>query len=313
MGRRYLYIDKKQRIKIEGELPRRASRINEEFKKSNLEADFCYFDSIEIKLEAGMIEILANGRNIKDYSHILFGGHATKTQYEIKQFIVDYIEKTSSASRPLVQNAKAIKKVPYYNKLYMAKFFIENSIPHLKGYYSAGDLKFPLPIEYPVIVKSLDGINQIQLIGKRELIKKDIYKISSDEEWLDSRTIKARVANYFIQEFSDAGEDFRLFVSKGRFIGGWRRKASENSFLTVGKESTYSYYNQASTQLKQLVEDVANKFEADFIAVDIIFKDRKPYVLEISLNPGFHAYENKCGTGKPVNIASAIINSFCES
>ena len=64
--------------------------------------------------------------------------------------------------------------------------------------------------------------------------------------------------------------------------------------------------------MKNLAEDVAKKLEADFVAVDIINKDNKPYILEISLNPGFHAYENKCQNGEPANIAKAIIESFPE-
>ncbi|MCA9375340.1 hypothetical protein KC622_03350 [Candidatus Dojkabacteria bacterium] len=310
--KKYLYIDKKQRVPIDGKLPRRVTRILEEFQKASHQADFCYLDQIEINLNSGEIQILANGHDIKEYSHILLGGHVTTTQYELKQFMIDYTENLVCDSRPVVQNAKALKKLPYYNKLYMAKFFIDNSIPHMKGYYTGGNLHLPLAIDYPLIAKSYDGTNRIQQIGNKEVVKKDIYKITSDQEWSDDRLIKARIADYFIQEFSDAGEDFRLFVSKSQFIGGWKRKAATSEFLTVGKNSVYTYYNSPSQEMKNLAEDVAKKLEADFVAVDIINKDNKPYILEISLNPGFHAYENKCQNGEPANIAKAIIESFPE-
>jgi hypothetical protein len=40
-----------------------------------------------------------------------------------------------------------------------------------------------------------------------------------------------------------------------------------------------------------------------------MFIDDKPYLQEISLHPGFKAYENKT-PGKPINIAKTIIESF---
>ena len=40
-----------------------------------------------------------------------------------------------------------------------------------------------------------------------------------------------------------------------------------------------------------------------------MFIDEKPYLQEISLHPGFKAYETKA-IGEPINIAKAIIDSF---
>jgi hypothetical protein len=41
-----------------------------------------------------------------------------------------------------------------------------------------------------------------------------------------------------------------------------------------------------------------------------MFKNGKPYLQEISLHPGFKAYETKITDGEPVNIAEAIITAF---
>ncbi len=59
-----------------------------------------------------------------------------------------------------------------------------------------------------------------------------------------------------------------------------------------------------------MAEKVAKVFKADFIAVDFMSdKDGNMLLQEISLHPGFKAYENKI-EGEPVNIAKAIIEAF---
>ena len=46
------------------------------------------------------------------------------------------------------------------------------------------------------------------------------------------------------------------------------------------------------------------------MALDFMYKDDKPYILEFSMHPGFNAYETKCEDGEPIDVADAIIASF---
>jgi glutathione synthase/RimK-type ligase-like ATP-grasp enzyme len=99
----------------------------------------------------------------------------------------------------------------------------------------------------------------------------------------------------------------RLFVKQGKVIAGWKRHASQG-FMTVS-HGIYSMYNIPDQQEKILAENVARIFEADFIAVDIMDMRGEPLLQEISLHPGFKAYETKI-EGEPINIAEAIITAF---
>ena len=69
-------------------------------------------------------------------------------------------------------------------------------------------------------------------------------------------------------------------------------------------------YNNPEPEVVEIAERFANILEADFIAVDFMYKDGKPYVQEFSFHPGFKAYETKIEDGEPINVADAIITSL---
>jgi glutathione synthase/RimK-type ligase-like ATP-grasp enzyme len=64
--------------------------------------------------------------------------------------------------------------------------------------------------------------------------------------------------------------------------------------------------------MKEIAERFATVISADFMAVDFMYIDEKPYIQEISFHPGFKAYETKITEGKATNIAEAIITAFRE-
>jgi glutathione synthase/RimK-type ligase-like ATP-grasp enzyme len=313
---KYLIIDKRQRVKTENEFPYASLRIMEELKKKNLKFDFAYLDQIEILIKGSKLQILVNGVDPSTYSHIIFRGHslAENKQHETKSIISDYIEqknKTSGAKITKVQNSEAIKTLPYYNKIWMAWMCAKNSIPFFDSYYRLDggySMKRDFLKNYPLIIKGYSGENDMRKINGEEKIKKNVYKLenSSDlkQEYLEEKDLR----NFFIQEFSDEGEDMRIFVSKHKIIGGWRRKAKKG-FMTVS-QGEYIMYNNPSPEVAELAIKTSKAFKADFIATDFMFKNGKPYLQEISFHPGFKAYEKKAKGDKPANIAKAIIESF---
>ena len=78
--------------------------------------------------------------------------------------------------------------------------------------------------------------------------------------------------------------------------------------MTV-KKGEYEMYNEPDQEIVDIAERFATILSADFMAVDFMYIDDKPYVQEISFHPGFKAYETKI-EGKSVNIAEAIITAF---
>jgi glutathione synthase/RimK-type ligase-like ATP-grasp enzyme len=161
--------------------------------------------------------------------------------------------------------------------------------------------------EYPLIIKEYAGVNRTEKIDGKLKIKKNVYKLDDPGSFNQEHLKDQNLSNFFIQEFSPTAKDMRIFVQNGKVVAGWIRQAKDG-FMTVS-HGEYSMYNKPDREIKKIAEKVAKKLKANFIAVDLMFIDDKPYLQEISLHPGFKAYENKT-PGKPINIAKTIIESF---
>lgn len=308
---KYLIIDKRQRVSVDtmGEFPTADVRIMEELDKKGTPHDFAYTDTLEFAFINGETIILSNGKDLKEYTHIILRGHRLDKQrsYETKRYIVDYADQNGIK----VLNSKAIKFFPYYNKIAMAMICSQYNIPYFNTYYRIDgnyNEKRNFLNEYPLICKEYAGANRLQVIDGKEKIKKNVYKIDNEEGYKQEFLKEKNLSNFFIQEFSPAGMDMRIFVKRGKVIAGWKRYAKDG-FKTVSK-GKYEMYNKPDKEIKKMAEKVAKVFKADFIAVDFM-EDKNGNILlqEISLHPGFKAYETKI-KGNPINIAEAIITSF---
>lgn len=309
MSHHYLYIEKRQRVKkTDSPYSRRATRIADELEAMGLNYKIAHFDEIEVDFKNDKITVLADGEDITRFSHIIFGGHSGYKEYELKRLIVDVAQASGNTQ---VQNADFIKKLPYYTKIGFAKVCVENNLPHLHTYFSnTGSYESQQEISYPYIAKHYNGENDLVREGEKDVIRKNVFIIEDNNSWQQERLSEKSPADFLIQEFADAGEDLRIFVSNGKVVGGWKRIAGEG-FMTVGGEGRrYVYYNSPAQEIVDICEKAASAWSVDFMALDFIYKDGKPYILEFSMNPGFHAYETKCEDGEPVNVARAIIESF---
>jgi len=313
---RYLIIDKKQRVEIKGEYPYATQRIFDELKKKEIPYDFGYTDEIEMFFDNTDPKILVNGKDIRDFSHILFRGHRLDSLigYETKVVIANYIEQHNVKNKKnvLIQNSKTIKKLPYYDKLYIGLLCAEFGIPYIPSYYRT-DGSYPVKpgqFGYPLIIKNYSGANDMRVIDGKEKIKKNVYLVENVDEFKQEHLVEKDLKDYFTQEFIPGGEDIRIFVSKGEPIGAWIRRATEG-FMTVSK-GEYSIYDlEKDIIAKKFAKNVAQKFEADFMAVDIMYdaRSKKPLLQEISLTPGFKAFETKLDNSV-LNVAQSIIEAF---
>jgi glutathione synthase/RimK-type ligase-like ATP-grasp enzyme len=316
---KYLIIDKKQRVKTPNadNIATASVRLMEELDKKNIPYTFAHFDELEFKFLHGETEILAKGEDIKEYTHILFRGHDlhNEMQYHFKRYIVDYIDNynlNNQNRKILVQNSKTIKKLPYYNKIELALFCSKHNIPYFNSYYKTDGNYLShrnFLNSFPLIMKDYSGKNRVEIINGEEKIKKNVFMIINEDGYRKGVLKDSNLSRMFIQEFSPTKMDMRIFVKMGKVIGGWKREAKEG-FMTVSK-GEYSMYNKPESRVAALVENVARLLEADFVAVDVMMHKKNPLLQEISLHPGFKAYETKI-EGKPANIAKEIITAFPE-
>lgn len=314
---RYLIIDKRQRVKTphKDNISTASVRLTEELNKKGIDHTLTFFDELEFLFLNGETEIFAKGEDIRKYTHILFRGHDlhNELQYHFKRYIVDFIDQhniDNPEKRILVQNSETIKKLPYYNKIELALFCSKHKIPYFNTYFRA-DGNYLSHREFlnafPLIMKDYSGKNRLELIDGEMKIKKNVFKIINEDGYRQESIKDLDHSRMFIQEFSPSKMDMRIFVKMGKVIGGWKREATDG-FMTVSG-GKYTMYNEPEPPIKELSENVAHLLEADFIAIDIMMYKNKPLLQEISLHPGFKAYETKI-PGKPINIAEEIITAF---
>lgn len=309
---RYLIIDKKQRVEVSTDATYAVTRLKEELDAIGATYLFATTDDIEISLNTN-IEIKILGEDIRNFTHIILRGHRLHKpwEYETKRIIAYYIDeynRTNPDKKIYLQNQQSIQSLTRYDKLWISKMCIDYGLPIIPTLYkSSGDYETSLP--YPYILKDFTGENDLIMIDGKEKIKKNVYLIEKPEDLKQENLINKDLTKYFVQKFIPAGEDIRAFVSKGKCIGGFIRKATEG-FMTVNKGEYNSFDPNDIKDIKEMSELVASKFKADFIAVDWMRDENdKLLLLEFSFNPGFKAYETK-SIGPKVNIAKAVIESF---
>lgn len=311
---KYLILDKKQRIN-RNKITYANQRIIDELSKKNIPHTLAHFDQLEFEFQNGETLIKVQGQDIREYSHIIFRGHdlQNEMEYHYKRYIVEYIDQhniNNPKNRIFVQNGKSIKKLPYYNKIALAMLCSQNNIPYFNTYFRT-DGKYleqrDMLNTYPLIIKDYLGANRIENISGGDKVKKNVFKVDDPSGYNQKYLKDLNLSKMFLQELSDSDMDMRLFLKNGEVVGGWTRHQSQ-SFMTVNK-GIYSMYNNPEDRYKNLAQNVARILEADFIAVDIMDMRGEPLLQEISLHPGFNAYETKI-KGEPINIAEAIITAF---
>jgi hypothetical protein len=321
MNNKYLIIDKPSRVELKDGIPYAIAQLTNQIEANGDTWEFALNTEISLKVVDEAFQIFVKNIPIESYTHIMLRGHHSRRDYEIKQMIVEYIEsynKTHKESNIKVHNAQFIKTLPHYTKMYQAMVCAQNQIPYLNTYYkSAGNYNVNELVDKgdiktdKVIMKHYTGKNDLRWIDGKQKIKKNIFMIEKAEDFNQENFKKKDKSAFFMQEFIPIGEDFRIFMKGDKYIGGWKRKAT-TSFITVDK-GEYSNYNNPSKEILDLSKRTAKAFKSDFVAIDIIEKDGKPYVLEVNMNPGFKAYENKVegtiGVDK-ADIAKEIIESF---
>jgi len=331
MNYKFLIIDKQPRIGDSNKTPYAIERLQEEITKLGHTSDYVYNHEISIDQKDGNYSIFVRNEDITSYTHIIMRGHFSREEYEIKRLIVEHIEnfnKKNPEKQIKIQNSDFIKIMHNYSKLTQALIFSQNDIPYLHSFYRADgnyDDYQSIFNNKTVLAKHVSGENDLRpktnisdtntsesnLEPSDATVKKNIYMINKVEDFAQENLNKKELKDFFLQEFTDIGEDLRLFVKGDKLISGWVRKATR-SFITVDK-GEYSLLTNPEDRLIELAKKCGTAFKSDFMAIDVIYKDDKPYVLEVNMNPGFKAYETKIEPKdgyEIINIAKEMILSF---
>ncbi len=313
---KFLIIDIAKRIGNKNEPQYAVQRLKEELDKRSIACDLAHYSDIILRVSDQEMLIEVNGISLNSYTHVIVRGHRTPYEYMLKLAIVAFCEKHGI----ILQNSAFMKKWAHYDKVLQMQYFADAGLPYLESAYCI-DGKYWEKKEilarlgFPLIYKHREGEYKVQLIDGKEKLKKNVYLVNNAQDLetacktydeIEDEFI-TKPSRYMIQKFLDTGTDYRAIMIGGQYYSGWKRDATDN-FLTVS-HGEYSLYDNPEPKLKELAIKTAQLLEADYCAVDIIYSNEMPYILEVNMNPGFKAFETKV-EGAPTTIASDIIEQL---
>lgn len=311
----FLIVDIRKRVGTLDTPHYAVQRLKDELDSRDIPCDLYHYDEIDVFWRGNKTQISVKGTPMSEYSHIIMRGHRTQEEYILKRIVVDYAQEHGIK----VQNASFVKKLPYYSKLTQMSIQSDNNLPVVDSFYCIDGKYWEKSdtlekIGFPLIYKHTEGEYRIEMIDGEPKTKKNVFLIENVGELEEAckqwdapeDTFLLKPSSFFIQKYIDAGEDYRAIMIGGAYVSGWKRTAT-GSFMTVSK-GKYELVDTPDEEFKHLSEQTAKIFEADYCAVDIIYDNGKPFILEVNMNPGFKAFEKKL-TGDIPDVAKAIIDN----
>ena len=148
----------------------------------------------------------------------------------------------------------------------------------------------------PFVAKGLESSmgEQISLIEKEEDLKNLRKKYGMEKEWL-------------FEEFvtTSFGRDMRFYSIRGEVVACMQRKSQGDFRANVALGASVESY-EITPEIRQIAKDIYEQTGLDFLGIDLLFGEDKPYFCEINVMPGMEGMEKATG----VNVAGAIIDTI---
>lgn len=148
----------------------------------------------------------------------------------------------------------------------------------------------------PFVAKGLESSmgEEIFLVQKEEELRELSVRFGKEKEWLFEELIR-----------TSYGRDIRLYSIRGEAAACMQRKAQGDFRANVALGASVEPYG-ITPELIQIAKDLYEQTGIDFLGIDLLFGEDKPYFCEINVMPGIEGIEKATG----VNIARRIIETI---
>ena len=187
----------------------------------------------------------------------------------------------------------------YINKFEQIKHLHSQAFLIPKNCMGTSLLSYDYLAEYlgtPFVAKGLESSmgNEIFLIENKAFYEKLKDKYGEDKEWLYEEFIS-----------TSFGRDIRFYSIRGNVVACMQRKSKYDFRANVALGATVEPY-EITPQIRQIAKDIYEQTKLDFLGIDLLFGDDKPYFCEINVMPGLEGIEKSSG----INIAKLIIDTI---
>jgi RimK family alpha-L-glutamate ligase len=262
-------------------------RIITAARQSGIEAAAASFRDIVI--EGHGDRVLVKGKDLKFFNVLYFRGFWPYVSEAL--IIADAMRRhggrvvdTSLAERPYIMSktfeTRALKRAGLSVPRTIQCFETKRFEAALKSF------------QFPLIVKGVHGgLGEHVYLAKNPRQVREIVKHN-------------RRGFYSLQEYIPAREDIRVITLGYRALGAMRRRVPAGGFRANLAQGGRPEKIELTPQIKKTAERAARALGREFGGVDIILKNRRPYVLEVNQTPGFKGFEKVTG----IDVAAAFIN-----
>lgn len=148
----------------------------------------------------------------------------------------------------------------------------------------------------PFVAKGLESSmgEQIALIEKAEDLQNLSLTYGMEKEWLFEEFITISF-----------GKDMRFYSIRGEVVACMQRKSQGDFRANVALGASVEPY-KITPQIQQIAKDIYTQTGLDFLGIDLLFGETKPYFCEINVMPGIEGIETATG----VNVAKKIIETI---
>lgn len=193
-----------------------------------------------------------------------------------------------------------INKFEQVRRLHSSEFIIPR--------YCLGTAKVPYQlivdsVGSPFVAKGLESSmgKEIVLVNNKTQFDDLTNKYAEDKEWLFEAFIE-----------SSYGRDIRLYSIKGNVAACIQRKSQGDFRANVALGASVEAY-EITPQIRKIAEDIYRLTGLDFLGIDLLFGEEKPYFCEINVMPGFEGMERASGVNVAREMVRAIKGDFnCE-
>ena len=152
----------------------------------------------------------------------------------------------------------------------------------------------------PFVAKGLESSmgEQISLIEKPEDLQNLSLTYGLEKEWLFEEFIT-----------SSFGRDMRFYSVRGEVVACMQRKSQGDFRANVALGASVEPF-EITPQIRQIAKDIYNQTGLDFLGIDLLFGEDKPYFCEINVMPGIEGIETASGVNVAKRIMETVYHDF---
>lgn len=154
----------------------------------------------------------------------------------------------------------------------------------------------------PFVAKGLESSmgEQISLIENTEDLKNLSVTYGMEKEWLFEEFIT-----------TSFGRDMRFYSIRGNVVACMQRKSQGDFRANVALGASVEPF-EITPQIRQIAEDIYNQTGLDFLGIDLLFGEDKPYFCEINVMPGIEGIETASGVNVAKRIMETVYHDFTD-